>query len=44
VLRHVQSTKRTGTPGRTDLNLFDLDADPPASLRPGVPVRFVDCT
>ena len=30
--------------GRTDLNLFDLDADPPASLRPGVPVRFVDCT
>lgn len=30
--------------GRTELTLFDLDADPPASLRPGVAVRFVDCT
>lgn len=27
--------------GRTDLTIFDLDADPPALLRPGVRVRFV---
>lgn len=30
--------------GCTELALFDLDADPPAVLRPGVGVRFVDCT
>jgi len=30
--------------GRTTVTLFDLDADPPAQLRPGVAVRFVDCT
>lgn len=30
--------------GRTELTLFDLDADPPALLRPGVAVRFVDHT
>jgi len=30
--------------GRTDVTLFDLKADPPALLRPGVGVRFVDCT
>ncbi len=30
--------------GRTELTLFDLDADPPALLRPGVAVRFVDQT
>ncbi len=29
--------------GRTTATLFDLDADPPALLRPGVGVRFVDC-
>ncbi|MDQ4039013.1 MAG: allophanate hydrolase subunit 1 [Actinomycetota bacterium] len=29
--------------GRTEATLFDLDADPPALLRPGVGVRFVDC-
>jgi len=28
--------------GRTELTLFDLDADPPALLRPGVGVRFVE--
>ncbi len=28
--------------GRTDANLFDLEADPPALLRPGVGVRFVE--
>lgn len=27
--------------GRTDLDLFDADRDPPALLRPGVAVRFV---
>lgn len=30
--------------GRTTATLFDLAADPPAQLRPGVGVRFVDCT
>jgi KipI family sensor histidine kinase inhibitor len=30
--------------GRTDVTLFDLEADPPALLRPGVGVRFVECT
>ena len=30
--------------GRTEMILFDLDADPPALLRPGVGVRFVDRT
>jgi len=30
--------------GRTAARLFDLDADPPALLRPGVGVRFVDHT
>jgi len=30
--------------GRTDATLFDLEADPPALLRPGVCVRFVDDT
>jgi len=30
--------------GRTDATLFDLEADPPALLRPGVGVRFVECT
>jgi KipI family sensor histidine kinase inhibitor len=28
--------------GRTDADLFDLDRDPPALLRPGTPVRFRD--
>jgi KipI family sensor histidine kinase inhibitor len=28
--------------GRTDLPVWDLDRDPPALLRPGVRVRFVD--
>jgi KipI family sensor histidine kinase inhibitor len=28
--------------GRTDVAVFDLDRDPPALLRPGVRVRFVD--
>jgi len=28
--------------GRTELSIFDLDRDPPALLRPGTPVRFVD--
>ncbi|GAA0989332.1 allophanate hydrolase subunit 1 [Nocardioides aquaticus] len=28
--------------GRTDLVLWDVDRDPPALLRPGVRVRFVD--
>jgi KipI family sensor histidine kinase inhibitor len=28
--------------GRTDLAVFDLDRDPPALLRPGVRVRFVE--
>lgn len=28
--------------GRTDLTLFDIDAEPPALLRPGVGVRFVE--
>lgn len=28
--------------GRTDLALWDVDRDPPALLRPGVRVRFVD--
>jgi KipI family sensor histidine kinase inhibitor len=28
--------------GRTDLPIWDLDRDPPALLRPGVRVRFVD--
>ena len=28
--------------GRTDLVVFDADQDPPALLRPGTPVRFVD--
>ena len=28
--------------GRTDLVVFDLKRDPPALLRPGTPVRFVD--
>jgi KipI family sensor histidine kinase inhibitor len=28
--------------GRTDVAVFDLDRDPPALLRPGVGVRFVD--
>lgn len=30
--------------GHTDLTLFDLDADPPALLRPGIGVRFTDST
>ena len=30
--------------GRTDVAVFDLDRDPPALLRPGVRVRFVDVT
>lgn len=30
--------------GRTDLAMFDLDRDPPALLRPGVRVRFVEAT
>jgi len=30
--------------GRTDLPVWDLDRDPPALLRPGVRVRFVDVT
>lgn len=30
--------------GRTELTLFDLTADPPAVLRPGVRVQFVDHT
>jgi len=30
--------------GRTGVTLFDLEADPPALLRPGVGVRFVECT
>lgn len=28
--------------GRTDVAVFDLDQDPPALLRPGIRVRFVD--
>ena len=28
--------------GRTELAVFDLHRDPPALLRPGAPVRFVD--
>jgi len=28
--------------GRTELSIFDLDRDPPALLRPGTPVRFVE--
>jgi KipI family sensor histidine kinase inhibitor len=28
--------------GRTDVAVFDLDRDPPALLRPGVAVRFVE--
>jgi len=28
--------------GRTELDVFDLHRDPPALLRPGTPVRFVD--
>lgn len=28
--------------GRTELTVFDLDADPPALLRPGVRVRFTE--
>jgi KipI family sensor histidine kinase inhibitor len=28
--------------GRTDHTLWDLDTDPPAALRPGLRVRFVD--
>jgi len=28
--------------GHTDLDVFDLRRDPPALLRPGTPVRFVD--
>ena len=28
--------------GRTELAVFDLQRDPPALLRPGTPVRFVD--
>ena len=28
--------------GRTELSIFDLDRDPPALLRPGTPVRFVN--
>ena len=28
--------------GRTELRLFDLDRDPPALLRPGARVRFVE--
>ncbi|MBF4161934.1 5-oxoprolinase subunit PxpB [Nocardioides acrostichi] len=28
--------------GRTEVDLFDLDRDPPALLRPGVAVRFVE--
>jgi len=28
--------------GRTELVVFDLERDPPALLRPGTPVRFVD--
>ncbi len=28
--------------GHTDVSLFDLDADPPALLAPGMRVRFVD--
>ena len=30
--------------GTTDLPMWDLDRDPPALLRPGVPVRFVSET
>lgn len=30
--------------GRTDAAMWDLDRDPPALLRPGVRVRFIDCT
>lgn len=30
--------------GRTDLVLWDVERDPPALLRPGVRVRFVDVT
>lgn len=30
--------------GRTEMALFDLDAQPPVLLRPGVGVRFVDRT
>jgi allophanate hydrolase subunit 1 len=30
--------------GRTELNLWDLRRDPPALLRPGMTVRFVDGT
>ena len=30
--------------GRTDLAVLDLDREPPALLRPGVRVRFVDVT
>ena len=30
--------------GRTGVTLFDLEADPPSLLRPGVGVRFVECT
>ncbi|HWC83029.1 MAG TPA: 5-oxoprolinase subunit PxpB [Pseudonocardiaceae bacterium] len=28
--------------GRTELRIWDLDRDPPALLRPGTPVRFVE--
>ena len=28
--------------GRTELAVFDLQRDPPALLRPGTPVRFID--
>ena len=28
--------------GHTELDIFDLQRDPPALLRPGTPVRFVD--
>ncbi len=28
--------------GRTEVTVFDLERDPPALLRPGTPVRFID--
>ena len=30
--------------GRTDLEIWDVDRDPPAFLRPGVRVRFEEVT
>ena len=30
--------------GRTDIGLWDVDRDPPARIRPGMRVRFVDAT